>query len=139
MTFSGFWSDFGWLVIAVVLIVPALIIGWKPVTKKMGPSNFFCSFSDSSSSSSSGNLDMGAFMSALRAMGRSCHLALKIVLSIMLSYFFLIVNIVKFISARIASAKGKKAAFINTQNASNVQNPLKEKTTNYELPLSNCI
>jgi hypothetical protein len=126
MNFSEFWSDFGWLVIAVVLIVPALIIGWKPVTKKFGPSNIFRNFTDPSSNSSSrsstGALDMGSLASAVRAVGRCCHLSFKIVLSVLSGYFFLIVFIVKFISARIASAKEKKAGSDNTQNSSEGNN-----------------
>jgi hypothetical protein len=47
------------------------------------------------------------------------HLSLKIVLSILLGYIFLVINIIKFIIARSAA---KKSAPDNTQNSSDGAN-----------------
>ena len=88
-------------IIVLVAALLGLILGWKPVTQMIGRTNF--------------SLDQPAFNMLLSCM----HLSLKIVLSVLLGYILFIINIIKFIIARI---NAKKMDANNIQNSSDGDN-----------------
>jgi len=92
------------LVVLGVLAVISVILGWKPVTKILGPTKF------SWLSMDAGLLDIvfGVF-----------RVWLKIVLAMALGYIFFLINVVKFIVKRVKEKKARDA--INAASAENKQ------------------
>jgi len=108
----------------IVLVVIPIVTGWKSVSQFMGDSNFLYHLDNIGNGSS---FWFGARL--MRVIFSALHFVLKVVLSVLLGYIFCIINIVKFIMARVARAKEKKAASINVQNSSNVQNTSVQNTS----------
>jgi hypothetical protein len=88
-------------IITLLAALGALILGWKPVTKMIGPTKF----------KMGDNSVLGIFV----LFGSVFHLSLKIVLSIALGYILFIFTIIKFIINRI---KLKNTDMNKTQSSS---------------------
>jgi len=91
------------LVIVGISLIVSLILGWKPVRKLIGP---IIRPSHSSSHSSS---DVDAFSKSLGTLMEAARFSLQIVLSMVLGYIFLFINITKFIIKRVKAKQARDA------------------------------